>query len=273
MKPDFKYASTYVPAKFFHVGRRSKVRLVVLHSAESGEGENTAENVANYFKNIDRKASAHTCFDNNSCSQSVLLTDTAFAAKGTSADGIHVEHAGRAKQSRAQWLDDYGTAMLTFSAIGTADHCAEFDLRPVFMSQKELADPTKTGITTHAMSNRVFPSPTMHSDPGKWFPEDWYIGKVEDALAGRLTMTLVDGKLVLGNPSPVVPKKAVRSLKVGDRGNDVKALQTKLGFTGDDVDGDYGPQTNIAVKKWQTAHAFPVTGIADLNTLDKLGIR
>lgn len=67
----------------------------------------------------------------------------------------------------------------------------------------------------------------------------------------------------------------MRNLKKGHTGDDVKALQILLigngyscGSTG--ADGNFGSNTETAVKKYQTAKGLTVDGIAGKNTMGKL---
>lgn len=57
-------------------------------------------------------------------------------------------------------------------------------------------------------------------------------------------------------------------LKRGDRGDDVKALQMALGIT--PVDGDFGPQTEKTVKKFQAEHGLVTDGVVGPVTLTKI---
>ena len=59
------------------------------------------------------------------------------------------------------------------------------------------------------------------------------------------------------------------TLKVGSKGEEVKALQEKLGLA---ADGDFGPGTETKLKAWQTANGLTADGIAGPSTLAKLGI-
>ena len=59
------------------------------------------------------------------------------------------------------------------------------------------------------------------------------------------------------------------TLKVGSKGEEVKALQTKLGLA---ADGDFGPGTEAKLKAWQTANGLTADGVAGPATLAKLGI-
>lgn len=58
-------------------------------------------------------------------------------------------------------------------------------------------------------------------------------------------------------------------LKIGSKGNEVKALQEKLGIA---ADGDFGPGTEAKLKTWQAANGLTADGIAGPTTLAKLGI-
>ncbi len=55
----------------------------------------------------------------------------------------------------------------------------------------------------------------------------------------------------------------MKQLKKGDRGSDVKTLQTALGLT---VDGVFGPLTEKAVERFQLDKDLMVTGVVDSNT-------
>lgn len=80
-------------------------------------------------------------------------------------------------------------------------------------------------------------------------------------------------------PTPNVssPTGAVirRSLGFGDVGRDVEALQRALvsnGINPGPIDGEYGTLTSDAVQEFQRLYDLPVTGIADQETLDGLGV-
>ena len=59
------------------------------------------------------------------------------------------------------------------------------------------------------------------------------------------------------------------TLKVGSKGEEVKALQEKLGLA---ADGDFGPGTEAKLKAWQTTNGLTADGIAGPSTLAKLGV-
>lgn len=165
-----------IPARWFTRGRIKPVQLLVIHSAETPEMDNTAENVARYFATTETKASAHFTVDRNSVVQSVQLSDTAWHCKNANANGIGIEHAGRAKQTEAEWLDSYGIAMLDLSAKLCAELCDEYDIPPTLAEFAGPNDPrvVKAGFTGH----RDVPNHGSHWDPGPGFPMAYYLGRV-----------------------------------------------------------------------------------------------
>jgi putative chitinase len=56
-------------------------------------------------------------------------------------------------------------------------------------------------------------------------------------------------------------------LRRGSKGDDVKRMQAKLGLA---ADGDFGPGTEAALRKWQSANGLTADGVAGPKTLSKL---
>lgn len=66
------------------------------------------------------------------------------------------------------------------------------------------------------------------------------------------------------------------TLRKGDKGDNVKTLQKKLktlGFLQGTVDGDFGPKTEEAVKKFQKNNKLVIDGIVGAKTIAALGIK
>jgi putative chitinase len=57
------------------------------------------------------------------------------------------------------------------------------------------------------------------------------------------------------------------TLRVGSKGETVKAVQTKLGLK---ADGNFGPETERTVKEWQAQNGLTVDGIVGIKTLKRL---
>ena len=58
-------------------------------------------------------------------------------------------------------------------------------------------------------------------------------------------------------------------LKNGSKGEEVKALQTKLGLV---ADGNFGPVTEKVIKEWQIKNGLTADGIIGPSSLEKLGL-
>lgn len=170
----------YIEARYYRKGRIKPVELIVIHTMEAAEKGNTAEAVAKYFQNSGVKASAHYCVDNNSVVQCVWDSNTAFACKNANANGVHIEHAGFAKQNREEWLDEYGIALLNISAQGCAYLSNKFDIPVKTAVFKSENDPTvaEKGICGHT----DVPNHGSHWDPGSHFPYDIYFELVNQYL-------------------------------------------------------------------------------------------
>jgi putative chitinase len=57
------------------------------------------------------------------------------------------------------------------------------------------------------------------------------------------------------------------TIRVGSKGDTVRAVQQKLGLT---ADGDFGPGTERAVKAWQTANGLTADGVVGPRTLARM---
>ncbi|WP_295393020.1 N-acetylmuramoyl-L-alanine amidase [uncultured Thiodictyon sp.] len=161
------------------------VHRVVIHTMEAPETANTAENVAKYFQGLpkNRQASAHLCIDNNSIVQCVLDNHVAYAAPGANSDGIQLELAGYAAQGAADWSDNYSTALLENAANAAAQYCLKYDLPRKHLTNTEL-EKGHEGIIGHDQATAVFKLGS-HTDPGKHFPWDHFIKRVEFYYAER----------------------------------------------------------------------------------------
>lgn len=77
-------------------------------------------------------------------------------------------------------------------------------------------------------------------------------------------------------PVPTIdisPNPDYKTIKVGDNGEDVRAMQQKLaeyGYYTGEIDGRFGNQTRRAVEKFQYQHGLSVDGIAGKRTLTVL---
>lgn len=159
-------------------GRR--IDLVVVHTAETPEGVDTAMAVARYFATTDTKASAHYCVDGGGhIVQSCRERDVAYAAPGANSNGVHVELAGRAAQSAADWHDPYSTKLLATAAPLVADVCKRYGIPVRYVSSAALkaGGAGARGITMHRDVSDAFRKST-HTDPGPNFPMVEFVNAV-----------------------------------------------------------------------------------------------
>ena len=107
-----------------------------------------------------------------------------------------------------------------------------------------------------------------HSDVYHWFNR---YGKTMDSVREDVAALLgsSSGTVVTPTQQPVISKN--RDLGKGDEGSDVKELQENLIALGyscgpDGADGDFGNNTDIAVRKFQKDHNLVQDGIVGNNT-------
>lgn len=171
----------FVQARNFTPANRTKIDVIVIHDMEYPERPGGAMWCANFFAGPSApQASAHFAVDNQSVVQCVKEKDVAWHAPGTNRNGIGIEHAGYAAQSRDQWLDDYSTAELKLSAQLVAVLCARWDIPIVKLSMDDL-QAGKRGICGHLDATMAFSNGKGHTDPGPSFPWPEYIQWVKDA--------------------------------------------------------------------------------------------
>lgn len=177
----------FTQARNYHAGRIKKVRLIVVHSTEGNETEGSAWGVAQWFAGASApQASAHYIVDDKEVVQGVKNADTAWAAPGANADGLQIEHVGRAAQSRGDWTDVYSRAVLSNSAKLAAGLAKQFGIPVKHLSNTALAAGL-SGFVGHAQVTEVYKQ-SDHTDPGPGFPWDVYLAMVQaeyDALAGK----------------------------------------------------------------------------------------
>jgi hypothetical protein len=241
----------FVQAKWYGPGRTVPIRVIVIHDMEAPEGPLTAENVAHYFATMpaSNKASAHVCVDNNSAVRCVADGDRAWHAPGANSDGLGIELAGYARQSRAEWLDQYSKGVLDQAAKVVAGWCAKHKIPARKLTVAELVA-GKRGLVGHRDVSAAYHQ-TNHSDPGPDFPWDYFLG--------RVNAFLNPSKPAPSKPSPVKPKPGQyvppafpKGLKPGSSTPSAVTLQRALkaaGFMNKSVaeSPSYGPKTQESV--------------------------
>jgi hypothetical protein len=149
--------------------------LIVIHTMEAPKSPNRAVNVAQWFAGDSApQASAHYCIDDQDTVCCVVESDVAWGAPGANNQGIHLEHAGYASQSPADWQDDYAQAMLDRSARLAARLVRRWSIPIQHLSVAELAAGGR-GFCGHVDVTNAFDHGRGHTDPGPNFPWEGYL--------------------------------------------------------------------------------------------------
>lgn len=293
--------TAFVPAKWYRSGRSMPLLYVTIHDMEAPEAGDTAESVARYFQTLPdtRKASAHVCVDNNSVVECVHPQDTAYHAPGVNGSGYGVEHAGYARQTRAQWLDAYDQGVFHQAAAWLVPKVIiPYGIPVKTVTDADLSQYRGKGFVTHAQVTRVFRLST-HTDPGTGFPMDVYLETVAKELArvkaGRVTIPVstppVQPRPTLPAVLPLVSASKIKTAALQGPaarpgvttyayGTQIveRALVAEGLLERQYVDGQFGSKTVAAYAAWQRRCAArlkrnlaPYDGIPGALTLALLG--
>ena len=163
--------------------RKGPIRLIVIHSMESQEKPKTAQAVASWFGGSTApQSSAHFCVDNAMAVRVVDDSDIAWGAPGANADGLHIEMAGKANQTTAEWEDIYSAGVMNQAAKVAADWCKKYGIPAVHLTPAQVADGKTKGICGHAVVAKAFPKLGNHTDPGVGFPWSLFISTIQALL-------------------------------------------------------------------------------------------
>lgn len=252
-----------IRARHYRKGRISPIRVIVIHDMEVAETATTAENVARYFSSTSTVASAHVNVDNNSAVRSVADADTAFAAPGANSDGLQLEIAGYARQTRQEWLDAYSQGALKQAARVTATWCKKYGIPPIRLTRAQLKAGRK-GITSHVDVSAVYRR-SDHHDPGPNFPWDWFLVAVKEELGldapppseTRPDVPVWPGRLFQVKSPPMV-------------GKDISAWQRQMRARGWDigVDSAYSVADAEIARAFQEEKGLAVDGLVGRETWD-----
>lgn len=165
----------FIQAKHYQPANRAEITAIIIHSEEDAQSSTTALNVANWFAGNDAPmASANYCVDDIHIVQCVKDTDIAYHALSANKFSIGIEHAGYARQTRDQWLNNFSTQMLKRSAKLTASLCKKWNIPVKYIDRNDLKN-GEAGISTHNECTYAFENGSGHTDPGPAYPMDLYI--------------------------------------------------------------------------------------------------
>ena len=258
----------FVEAKNYRKGRRAKVRVLVIHTAETPENGNMAESIQSYCARREDKVSCHEAVDNNSVVSGVRPYDTAYTTGSINDYSYSWELAGRASQSKADWADEFSTAMLKLVAKRVAKAAVLWKIPVVKLSPAELKA-GRSGICGHVDHTVAYEIKGGHWDPGPNFPWLMFLEMVKAevaALTGAPVPPIVPSVPVAPVPPAPAPAHdcAKSTLKKGSSGECVKTAQSRLihhGFEPGPVDGKFGAKTQAAVRYFQETRKLKVDGV------------
>lgn len=171
------------------------------HDEEAPETNDQAENVGAFFARPATQASTTGCIDNNSKVGCVPYGETAWHTGHGDPWNYRIEgyeHSGYARQTRDEWLDQYGKDMLEISAKHFAKRCHDLGIPPRKIDGNQLRtavnsnDPSLGGICGHADISDA--TDGGHYDPGPNFPWDYYIARVNFYYGGNTTEDIMATK-------------------------------------------------------------------------------
>lgn len=170
-------------------GENRPIDLIVLHSMEAPQKPDTAEAVARWLAGpTSPVASAHVCADQDSAVGCVRDHDVAYGAPGANHNGLHLELAGYARQTRPDWDAPENRAMLAIAARRVvAPWCRRYNVPAVYVTAAMLAAGGARGITTHLQVTLSKIAKGDHTDPGTAFPVDDFVRTVAGLVAAPPT--------------------------------------------------------------------------------------
>ena len=191
----------FVKAAKYTKGRKSAITVIGIHTPETGESDTTAEAVANYFASQNAGGSTHIVVDNNSTVRCVADSDTAWGGAGANSNGVHIEIAGRAGQTAAQWADAYSQAAIRRASLVVAAWCKRYAIPASRLSAAQIKA-GQSGIVGHNEISEAFKKST-HWDPGPHFPWTQFLALVNAQLTDTQENAMLSTKYkCTAPPSP-----------------------------------------------------------------------
>lgn len=244
----------------FYRSRNRPVVAVVLHCTAGLEDldmvgpDASAEKTARYAATTSRAVSWHSGSDSDSVLELLPPDYTAFHCRGYNSSTYGHEISKR----NMTWSDEppaWVDATLRRAAGHLGALAGELDVPIRHITRAELdraadrGDPRLGGFVGHRELD-----PSRRSDPGQDFPWDRFLALASGEHAPPVPPA---------RPSSDDEAAAAARLRRGSTGVDVRRVQGMLVAHGYelDVDGDYGPRTEQAVRRFQLQHGMGVDGI------------
>jgi hypothetical protein len=151
--------------------KASDIMYVVVHCTQGM----TAVSAASWFQNPKSGGSTQLSVDASACYRTLPDLVIPWGAPGVNTQGWHIELAGYAEWSRAEWLAHHGT--IYRAAYKSYFHAHKYGIPLRWLTDTQLAGRQQKGFITHRQVTRVFAGGS-HTDPGAAFPEDVYMKNV-----------------------------------------------------------------------------------------------
>lgn len=229
-------------------GRRSEVRLIVIHTAEGGT---TFEGLGSFFAAPSSKVSSHVGIDDRPGVIGEYVKPDRVAWTQGNANGFSVaaELLGFARWSRDEWLRH--PAMLANTGAWIAEEAHRFDI-PI----------TKVSGAGRGVCGHVdLSGPGGHWDPGPGFPWD-------------VVLAAATGEPIGAPPPPPPPVLGQappwpgQLLTLGAKGDHVRTWQDQMAARGWNilVDGSYGRGSRSTALAFQRAKGLAADGVVGPST-------
>lgn len=264
-------ALPFKQARNYHQGRVDKILFIVVHDGETLELPRSAEGMQDYFAGANApQASAHTAADVDSLVRSVNDWDTAWAAPGANAFGVHLEQAGKASQGTQGWADPYSKKMITEqSARMLADWSVRHGIPLIKRGPSDLLA-RRGGVVGHIDVTNAEKTVGGHTDPGKTYPWGLLIGASIEHTQDIKPIAVVR------NPYPL-PRSTFTVGCTDDNGDTPHPTApnwTRVHFVrwalGLPLGGHFGSLVLEAVKAFQRKHGLKDDGIVGPQTITML---
>src|SRR6266545_1918845 len=238
-----------------HGGTQTAVRRIVIHGTVSPCVKGGARNVANFFHETHRDASAHYVVDPGQIVQCLHERTIGFHAPPNTGS-IGIELGDPQKGSSARWKDADHEPMLHLAADLVREVAARWKVPLVRLSVADLKA-GRHGVCGHVNVSKAFHM-TDHIDPGTAFPWAHFMSLVTHGHKPSDES---------GTKAPKFPGRLLTQ-PPNMHGADVLTWQTQMHKRGWKIamDGTYGPPSEKVCRAFQKEKHLGVDGIVGPKT-------